>query len=276
MGSLDAPIDRADEIAYVYSQRTHGYVRQTDAWTGPHQLIVVTPPSGRHFHQPYCPRAGLMDDAQYMPLTRALKLKLVRCQLCWPLHRVGDGQTTRPQAVCTAAVGTPVWRRGTIRPPYLSVRLPRLPSPRVRLHAPSPSDFADEWQVLVTFLLAALPRHTPAGPDCAARPASQIVGPARLSGPELLQAARRLLHRAATAETGQVLTAARGVGAHQWAYPDRTEGLPLHFAPATPIRTPMWLPVHDIEIRLLSRELAQRAASARTPSRSLALHPTAP
>mgnify|MGYP001823145868 CR=1 FL=1 len=200
-------IDRALETAYVISQRAHHRASGAEFWSGPRQLIVVVPPGGRYFHQPYCPRAGLMDRAQYMPLTRALQRRLPRCQLCWPLHRLGEGQRARLQGECTAAVGVPFSMNGEPMPTRLTVCLPRLPPPRVRLHAPSPMDYAAEWQALTAFLLAAMPQSSQAGQDLVPRSVSWTAGQERLSWPELLQAARRLLPRVSLADARQGLTA---------------------------------------------------------------------
>jgi hypothetical protein len=252
-------IDRALETAYLISRRAHGGTRRTEFWAGPHQLVVVVPPGGQHFHEPYCPRAGLMEHAQYMPLTRALRQRLHRCQLCWPLHRVGEGQPLRPQGGGTAAVSPLGSLQGATRPTHLSVCLPRLPPLRVRLHAPSPSDYAAEWQVLTTFLLAAMPHFTQAGLDVVPRSGLLMVGQERLSWPELLQAARRFLPRESVTVIGQRPTGTAAGCARHRGYASRLEGLSLHSRPTGLL---MRLANGDVEAHPSTPELAQRAAGA--------------
>jgi hypothetical protein len=252
-------IDRALETVYWISRRTHGGTRKVESWVGPHQLVVVVPPGGWHFHEPYCPRAGLMEHVQYMPLTRALRQRLHRCPLCWPLHRVGEGQPLRPQGGGAAAVSPLSSLQGETLPTHLSVCLPRLPSLRVRLHAPSPSDYAAEWQVLTTFLLAAMPHFTQAGLDVVPRAGLLMVGQERLSWPELLQAARRLMPREAVGVMAQISTGTVAECARQREYAPRLEGLSLQ---AQPTGWLMRRSSGDVEAHPSTPELAQRAAGA--------------
>ena len=211
-----------------------------ETWAGPHQLIVVVPPGGRHFHQPYCPRAGLMDGVQYMPLTRALRRRLPRCQLCWPLHRVGEGQRTRHQGERTTAAGVPLLVQGETRSVRLTVSLPRLPPPRVRLYALSPMVYAAEWQALSAFLLAAILQSDRAGQIAVPRSGLRIEGLERISWPELLHAARRLLPRDSMADEGRML-AATGAWLAPWrVLPSMNRGPLLHSPPAgSTIRLPI-------------------------------------
>ena len=251
-------IDRALETVYLISRRAHGGTRQVESWAGPHQLVVVVPPGGRHFHEPYCLRAGPMEHAQYMPFTRALRQRLRRCQLCWPLHRVGEGPPLRPHGVGTAAVSPLDSRQGAPMPTHLSVRILRLPSPRVRLHAPSPSDYAAEWQVLTTFLLAAMPHFTQARRDVVPRSGSLMLGQERLGWPELLQAARRLLPRESVVVSEQRPTGTAAECARHCARAP-TRRLSLL---ALPTGLLMLRSSDDVEAHPSTLELAQRAAGA--------------
>jgi hypothetical protein len=260
-------IDRALETAYVISQRAHRRASGAESWAGPQQLIVVVPPGGRHFHQPYCPRAGLMEYVHYMPLTRALRQRLPRCQLCWPLHRVCEGQPMRPQGEGTENVGTPGSMQGATMSTHLTVCLPRLPPPRVGLHAPSPSDYAAEWQVLIAFLLAAMPHSTQAGQHLVPRSGLPIVGRERLSWPELLQAARRLVPRDSIADVGHMLTATGAVCARHRGYASRVEDLSIHSLPTGSLIRPS---IGDVEFRPRSQGCHSGRNAPGTHSRSIA------
>ena len=251
-------VDRASETIYLISRRARGDTRQLASWVGPNQLIVVVPPEGRHFHEPYCPRAGQMEHAQYMPLTRALRQQLRRCQLCWPLHRVGEGPPWRPHGVGTAAVSPLDPLRRAPRPPHLSVRIPRLPSPRVRLQAPSPSDYAAEWQVLTTFMLATMPHFVQTRRDIVPRSGSPVMGQEWIGWPDLLRAARRLLPRGPVVPAHRPTGTAAGCARHREQAP-RHGDLSLL---ALPTELLMLRSRDDLETRPSTLELAQRTASA--------------
>mgnify|MGYP001823112544 CR=1 FL=1 len=93
-------------------------------------------------------------------------------------------------------------------------------------------DYAAEWQALTAFLLAAILQSNQAGQNPVPRSGLLIEGQERLSWPELLQAARRLLPRDSIADAGQMLTAI-GVGcASCRVHPSRTGVLLLHSLPA--------------------------------------------
>jgi hypothetical protein len=196
MASQRPRIDRALETAYVISHRAHFRATGVELWAGPHQMIVVVPPVGRHFHQPYCPRAGSMDHVHYMPLTRALRLRLSGCGLCWPLHRGGESQGALRLGAGVDTSAGPGTTIGVLRTARLTVRLPRLPTLRVRLHALRPFDYVAEWQVLIAFLHAALPHEGRAGPLLVPYTTTLNASLVRISWPELLQAASRLLRMA--------------------------------------------------------------------------------
>ena len=252
-------IDRGEEAAYLISRRARGGIRQVEAWVGPHQLVVVVPPGGWHFHEPYCPRAGMMEHAQYMPLTRALRQRLSRCQLCWPLHRDGDGPPLGPRRRGTGALLPGGSRHGAVMPIPLSIRIPRLPSLRVRLSAPSPCDYAAEWQLLTTFLLAAMPHFTLAGLDVVPRSGLQMVGPERLGWPELLRAARCLLARDSAVALEQRPTGTAAELTLRGEHAPRHGGL---VPPALPTRWLLLLDGGDAEAHPATPAWAQRAAGA--------------
>ena len=203
MASQRPRIDRALETAYLISQRAHCRATGVELWAGPHQMIVVVPLEGQHFHQPYCPRAGSMDQVHYMPLTRALRLRLSGCGLCWPLHRGCENQGALRLGAGVDTSPGPGTTTGVLRTARLTVRLPRLPSLRVRLNALRPFDYVAEWQVLVAFLSAALPRDGRAGPLLVPHTTTLNAGLARISWPELLQAASRLLQIASSSAAGK-------------------------------------------------------------------------
>jgi hypothetical protein len=211
MASRRSPVDRALETAYVISHRAHFRATGVELWAGPHQLIVVVPPDGQHFHQPYCPRAGSMDHVHYIPLPRALRLRLSGCRLRWPLHR-GEVSPGAPRygifADSLAGSGSTI---GVPRTARLTVRLTRLPIPRVRLHALRPFDYVAEWQILTAFLHAALPRFCHDGLFFTPHTTSLHAGPVRINWPELLQAARRLLQIASLSEAAGAHGARVGV-----------------------------------------------------------------
>ena len=143
-------------------------------------------------------------------------------------------------------------------PTHLSVRIPRLPSLRVRLHAPSPSDYAAEWQVLTTFLLAAMPHFAQARRDVVPRSGSLMLGQERLGWPELLQAARRLLPRESVVVSEQRPTGTAAECARHCEHAP-TRRLSLL---ALPTGLLMLRSSDDVEAHPSTLELAQRAAGA--------------
>ena len=208
-------VDRAAETVYLISRRARGATQQLASWVGPNQLIVVVPPGGLYFHEPYCPRAGPMEQALYMPLTRALRQQLRRCLLCWPIHRDGESPHGRPQAVGTATFGPLDQRPIAPLPVHLDVRIPRLPSPRVRLPDPSPCDYATEWQVLFPLLLACVPHFAQARREVVPRSGLQVLRQEWIGWPDLLRATRRLLPRGPAASAPLPIGSAAGSAPHR-------------------------------------------------------------
>ena len=194
-----AELDRALEIAYEAACRSRPGSSGPESWAGPRQLVVVAPRGSPLFHQQGCPRAGSTHLARFWPLTRALRQSRQCCPLCWPLHRQpGRPHVGRRLAAGFSPAACPLmWEPGSSRP-CLTLRLPRIPSPRGFLRAPTPSDYPAEWRVLCTIMAAVLAhrrlsRHhagflaLPPNPD--GRPPDW---------PTMLGAARRLLDLAAT------------------------------------------------------------------------------
>ena len=57
MASPLTRLDHALEIAYAVALRSRPRAVGLESWAVPHQLLVVVPKGGLHFHQPDCPRA---------------------------------------------------------------------------------------------------------------------------------------------------------------------------------------------------------------------------
>jgi hypothetical protein len=245
---------RALEITYAYALRARPRAVGLEQWAGPHQLIVVVPRNSLHFHLQYCPRAGSMDQVSFMPLTHALRRSLQRCLLCLPLHRKSgrfgtvpsEGGAPSPDAEPMAALCEP-------RLANLTLCLPRLPSPRTRLRALRPTDYVAEWQLLTAFMQAALPSagHLALHPaSCALLPSTCSV---RLGWPEMLQAARRLLHMA-SASGSWMATPAFGRGQDAWHV--RVSALEMWLASSVPSVAPdlpPLLPVSPLQISAVDR-----------------------
>ena len=243
----------------MISRRARGATQQLASWVGPNQIIVVVPPGGLYFHEPYCPRAGQMEHAQYMPLTRALRHQLRRCRLCWPLHRTGESPHWRQHDAGTSTLGLLDPRQHAPMPVRLAVRLPRLPSLRVRLPDPSPCDYAAEWQVLLPFLLASVSPFAQVRRVTVPRFALQALRQEWIGWPDLLRAAHRLLACGLAVPAHCPLRSAAGRAHHR-------EQTPRYGAPSLltlPMEIPLLLSLGDWEARPNTRELALQTASVR-------------
>ena len=251
-------VDRAEETVYLISRRARGATQQLASWVGPNQLIVVVPPGGLYFHEPYCPRAGQMEHAQYMPLTRALRQQLRRCLLCWPIHRDGESPHWPPHGVGTSALSPLDPRQTAPTPVHLDVRVPRLPSPRVRLPDPSPCDYVTEWQVLFPLLLACVPHFAQARRDVVPRSGLQGLRQEWIGWPDLLHATRRYMPRGPAASAPLPIGGAAGSAPHREQTPRYGElsllDLPTEFL--------LLRPSGDSVARPGTRALAQQTVGA--------------
>ena len=188
-----------------------------------------------------------------MPLTRALRQQLRRCLLCWPIHRDGESPHGRPQAVGTATFGPLDQRPIAPLPVHLDVRIPRLPSPRVRLPDPSPWDYATEWQVLYPLLLACVPYFAQARREVVPRSGLQVLSQEWIGWPDLLRACRLLPCEPAAPAPLPIGSAPRG--AHHREHTPRYGELSLL---DLPMESPLLRPRGDSVTRPRTRALAQQ------------------